>query len=49
MLNFYVISASADMINDTDMSTTCRSIFKAPQLKRKVQKMKVFPENMSFP
>ncbi len=41
MFNFYVVSAIADMLNDTDRSNTCRSIFKVPPLQRKVQKMKV--------
>ena len=41
MLNFYVISAGYDMVNDSDRSTTCRSTFVAPRLQRKIQKMKV--------
>ena len=49
MLNFYLISADLDMVNDTDMSTTCRSIFGAPPLQRKFQKMKVLPKTWVSP
>ena len=48
MLNFYVVSAGRDMVNDTDRSTTCRSKSRAPPLQRKVQKMNVLSENMGF-
>ena len=41
MLNFYIVSAGRDMVNDTDRSTTCRGKTRAPQLQRKIQKMKV--------
>ena len=44
MLNFYVVSAGRDMVNDTDRSTTCRSKFRATPLQRKTQKMKVRPK-----
>ena len=33
LLNFYLISTGYDMVNDTDISTTCRSKFKAPPKK----------------
>ena len=49
MLNFYVVSAAPDMVNDTDKSTTCRSKFRAPPLQRKIQKMKVFPKTWVSP
>ena len=49
MFNFYVVSAGADMVNDTDRSTTCRSIFKAAPLQRKVQEMKVLPKTWVSP
>ena len=38
MLNFYVVSAGRDMVNDTDMSTRCRSKFKAPSIQTKSTK-----------
>ena len=44
MLNFYVISTGHDMVNDTGSSTTCRSIFKAPPIK-KITKCEVRSEN----
>ena len=44
MFKFYVVSAGADMVNDADSSTTCRSRFKVPPLQRKLQKMKVLPK-----
>ena len=34
MLNFYVVSAGRDMVNNTDKSTTCRSKSRAPPLKK---------------
>ena len=40
MLNVYVVSTGHDMVNDTDISTTCRSKKEAPPIKRKLQKMK---------
>ena len=49
MLNFYVVSAGRDMVNDTDKSTTCRSKFKATPLQRKLQKMKVLPKTWVSP
>ena len=42
MLNFYVVSAGGDIVNDTDRSTTPRSKFTAPTLKRKIQKRRSF-------
>ena len=45
MLNFYVVSAGRDMVNDTDRSTTCRSKFKLLPLQRKIQKLKVLPRS----
>ena len=44
MLNFYVISFGHDMVNDTDSSTTCRSKFKAPPIKTKLQNVKFLPK-----
>ena len=41
MLNFYVVSVSCEMVNDTDRSSTCRTKFRATPLERKIQKMKV--------
>ena len=41
MLNFYVVSAGRDMVNDTDRPITFRSKSRAPPLQRKIQKMKV--------
>ena len=38
MLNFYVVSAGPDLVNDSDRSTTCRSKFRAPPLQRKENK-----------
>ena len=49
MLNFYVVSASRDMVNGTDRSTTCRSKFRAPPLQTKMQKMKVLPKTWVSP
>ena len=49
MLNFYVVSAGRDMVNDTHRSTTPRSKSRAPPLQRKVQKMKVFPKTWVSP
>ena len=49
MLNFYVISAGRDLVNETDRSTTCRSKSRAPPLKRKIQKMKVLPKTWVSP
>ena len=49
MLNFYVIPAGRDMVNDTDRSTTCRSKSRAPPLQRKIQKMKVLPKTWVSP
>ena len=49
MLNFYVVSAGRDMVNDTDRSTTCRSKFRAPPLQRKIQKMNVLPKTWVSP
>ena len=49
MLNFYVVSASRDMVNETDRSTTCRSKFRAPPLQRKIQKLKVLPKTWVSP
>ena len=39
-LNFYIISTGHDVVKDTDSSTTCRSKFKAPQIKTKLQNVK---------
>ena len=49
MLKFYVISTGHDMVNDTDSSTTCRSKFKAPPLKRKLQNVKFLPKTWVAP
>ena len=49
MLNFYVVSAGRDLVNDTDRSTTCRSKSRAPPLQRKMQKMKVLPKTWVSP
>ena len=49
MLKFYVVSTGPDMVNETDKSTTCRSNFRAPPLKRKIQKMKVLPKTRVSP
>ena len=47
MLNFYLVSATRDMVTDNDSSTTSRSKFKAPSLKKK-QIMKDLPKNMGL-
>ena len=44
MLNFYVISTGHDMVNDIDNSATCRSKFKAPPLKTKLQNVNFLPK-----
>ena len=49
MLNFYVISIGLDIVNDTDSSTTCRSKFKAPPMKTKVQNLKFLPKTWIAP
>ena len=49
MLNFYVISTGHDMVNDTDSSTTCRSEFKAPPIKTKLQNVKFLPKTWVAP
>ena len=49
MLNFYVVSAGPNMVNDTDRSTTCRRKFRAPPLQKKLQKMKVLPKTWVSP
>ena len=49
MLNFYVISIGHDMVNDTDSSTTCRSKFKAPPIKTKLQNVKFLPKTWVAP
>ena len=49
MLKFYVVSAGRDMVNDTDMSATCRSRSRAPPLQRKIQEMKVLPKTWVSP
>ena len=48
-LNFYVVSAGCDMVNDNYSSTTPRSKSRAPPLQRKIQKMKVFPKTWVSP
>ena len=42
MINFYVVLAGHDMVTDAGRATTCRRKFKAPWLRTKVQKRKVF-------
>ena len=49
MLNFYVISTGHGMVNDTDSSTTCRSKFKAPPIKTKLQNVKFLPKTWVAP
>ena len=49
MLNFYVVSAGCDIVDDTDRSTTCRSKFRAPPLQRKIRKLKVLPKTWVSP
>ena len=49
MFNFYVVSAGHDMVTDAGRATTCRSIFIAPPLHRKVQKTKVLPKTWVSP
>ena len=49
MLNFYVVSAGPDMVNDTDRCTTCRSDFRAQSLQRKIQKLKVLSKTWVSP
>ena len=49
MLNFYVVSASRDMVNDTDRSSTCESKSRAPPLQRKIQKLKVLSKTWVSP
>ena len=49
MLNFYVVSASRDMVNDTDRSITPQSKYRAPPLQRNIQKMKVLPRTWVSP
>ena len=49
MLNFNVVSAGRDMVNDTDTSTTCRSKSRAPPLHGKMQKMKVLSKTWVSP
>ena len=49
MLNFYVISIGLDMVGDTDSSTTCRSKFKAPPIKTKLQNLKFLPKTWVAP
>ena len=44
MLNFYVVSAGSDMINDTDRSTTCQN----STITKKNTKNEGPSENMSF-
>ena len=49
MLKFHLVSASRDMVNDTDGSTTSRSRSRAPPLQGKLQKMKVLPKTWVSP
>ena len=49
MFNFYVVLASLDMVNDTDSSTTCRSKFKAPPIKTKLQNVKFLQKTWVAP
>ena len=49
MLNFYVVSAGRDMVNDTDRSKLCRSKLRAPPLQRKIQETVVFPKSWVSP
>ena len=49
MLTFYVISIGHDMANDTDSSTRCRSKFKAPPIKTKLQNVKFLPKTLVAP
>ena len=49
MLIFDVVSAGRDMVNDTDKSTTCRMISRAPSLHGKIQKMKVLAKTWVSP
>ena len=49
MLNFYVISIGHDMVNHTDSSTTCRSKFKAPTIKTKLQNVRLLPKTWIAP
>ena len=49
MLNFYVISSGHDMVNDTNSSITCRSKFKAPPIKTKLQNVKFLPGTLVAP
>ena len=49
MLNFYVVSAGPDMVNDTDRSTTWRGRSSAPPLQRKIQKLKVLSRTWVSP
>ena len=48
MFNFFVISGSHDMVNDTCRATTCRRKFKAPRLHTKCTRKEGLSENMSF-
>ena len=48
MLKFNVVPAGRDMVNDTDMSTTCRSKFKAAPLQGRTQKKERPSENIDF-
>ena len=49
MLNFYVVSAGRDNVNDTDRSTTPQSKPRAPPLQRKIQKRQVLPKTWVSP
>ena len=49
MLNFYVNSIGYDMVNHTDSSTTCRSKFKAPPIKTKLQSVELLPKTWVAP
>ena len=49
MLKFYVVSASCDMVNDTDSRITLRSKSRAPPSPRKIQKMKVLSKTWVSP
>ena len=44
-----VVSAGRDIVNDNDRSTTCRSNFKAPPIKTKLQNVKFLPKTWVAP
>ena len=48
MFNFYVVFAGYDMVTDANMTTTCRSKFKAPLSKTKTTKNGGPSENIGF-